>query len=123
MAFYSLPAETKSLARTIYKFKHNTGNKKAFCMDSTLQELVNCVAAIGPINPPLLDVPKKRIKVAASASSRFYDSSWLTDTDKFPRAVAHFDKIISNSQIMDFSLQQSITSAVTSVFAIVITTV
>lgn len=113
MAFYSHSVKVKSLAHAIHKFQHNTGNKKASCINFTLQELVNCVAATKPINLPLFDVSKRKTKVAVSASSCFYDFFWLTNTNKFPRVVAHFNKIIANSQIMDSSLQQSIISTVT----------
>ena len=117
MAFLSLSAEAKSLARAIHEFQHDTGNKKASHIDSALQELVDCVAATEPINSPLLGVSKRKTRAATSASSRFYDFSWLTNADKFPKAVARLKEITANSQVMDSSLQQSITSAVTSAVA------
>ena len=123
MALFSLPAEAKSLARAIHEFQRDTGHKKAFCIKSTLQELVNRVAAIEPINPPRLDVPKRKTRAASSASSCFYDSSWLTNTDKFPEAVARFVEIIADSHTMDSSLQQSIASAVISVIATAIASI
>lgn len=117
MVFLPLPVEAKSLACVIREFQHNTGNKKASHIKSTLQELVNYVAATEPINLLLLNIPKRKTRAAVSASSRFYNSSWLTDTDKFPEAVAHFKELIADSQTMDSFLQQSITSAVTSAIA------
>ncbi len=120
MAFCSLPAEVESLARAIHKFQCDTSNKKAFCIDPTLPELVNRVVATKPINRSLLNILRRRTREAAIASSRFYNSSWLIDTDKFSRTVAHFDEITVNSQIIDFSLQQSIMSAVTSAVATVV---
>ena len=71
------------------------------------------MAATEPINPLRLDVPKRKTRVASSASSRFYDLSWLTNTDKFPEAVACFAEIIADSRAMDSFLQQSIASAIT----------
>lgn len=41
-----------------------------------------------------------------------YNSSWLTDPDKFPGAVSRFKEIIASSQVIDAFFQQSITSAV-----------
>ncbi len=123
MAFRSLLAEAKSLARAIYKFQRNTGNKKIPYINPTLSELIDRVSVTKPINPHLLDIPKKKTKVAISASSRYYDSFWLTDADKFPRAVACFNKIIANSQIMDSSLQNFITGAVTSAVATAVATI
>lgn len=43
-----------------------------------------------------------------------YDSSWLTDLDKFLVTVSRFEEIIANSQVMDVSLQQSIISVILS---------
>ena len=104
MAFFSLPAEAESLARAIHEFQRDTGNNKASRINSTLQELVDCVAATEP-DPLFLDVSKRKTRAAASASSRFYDSSWLTNADKFPEAVTYFKDITANSQVMDSSLQ------------------
>ena len=106
--------KAKSLARAIHEFQRDTGNKKASWIDSTLQRLVERVAATNPLSSPLLEAPKRKTRAEASASSRFYNPFWLTDTDKFPAAVARFKEIIANSQMMNSSLQQSITSAVTS---------
>lgn len=103
MVFLSLSAEVKSPVRTIHEFQYDIGNKRAFRIKSTLQELVNRIAATEPINLPFLNIPKKKTRAAVSASSRFYDFSWFTDVDKFPKAVAYFMKIIANSQTMDFS--------------------
>lgn len=114
MAFLSLPTEAESLACVIHKFQRNTGNKKATRIKSTLQKLINCIATTEPIGLPILDVPKKKKRAAASASSGFYDSSWLTDVDMFPKVVAHFEEVIANSCTMNSSLQQLITSVVTS---------
>ena len=123
MVSLSLSAEAKSLARAIYEFQRNTGNKKASQIDFTLQRLVERVAATDPLSSPLLEAPKKKTRAAASASSRFYDPSWLTDTNKFPAAVARFEEIKGNSQMMDSSFQQSITSAMTSAVATAIAAV
>lgn len=113
MTFLPLPAEAKSLARAIRKFQRDTGNKKASCIESTMQELVNRVAATEPINLPFRDVTRRKTRAAAFASSHFYDSFWLTDTDKFLEAVARFEELIADSRTIDSTLQQSITSAVT----------
>ena len=118
MAFCFLPAEAESLARAIYKFQGNINNKKASYINFNLQKLVNCVAANKLINLPLFNVSKRKIRVAISASSCFYDSFWLTDKDKFLGVVAYFNKITANFQIIDFFFQQSIPSVVTSVVAI-----
>lgn len=72
MAFLYLPAEAKSLVRTIYKFQHDTDNKKASRIESTLQELINCVAATELLDLSLL-VSKKKTRVAVFASSHFYN--------------------------------------------------
>ncbi len=104
MAFHYLPAETESFAYTIHKFQRNTSNKKTSHIDPTLQKLVNCVADTELINPPLFDVSKKKTRAAAFASSRFYNSSWFTDADKFPEVVARFEEVMVISQVMDSSL-------------------
>lgn len=105
MAFFSFQAEVESFARAIYEFQQDTGNKKVSCIESTLQELVDHVIATKPINISLLNVSKRKTRAAASASSYFYDSSWLIDTDKFPKAIAHFEEVIANFQTIDSSLQ------------------
>ena len=117
MALLSLPTEAESLARAIHEFQRDTGHKKPSRIESTLQELVDRVAATKPINLPRLDVRKRKTRAASSASSRFYDLSWLINTDKFPEAVARFVEIIADSHSMNSSLQQSIASAVTSTVA------
>lgn len=114
MAFYFLLVKAKSLARAIYEFQRDIGNKKASYINFTLEELVDCVDAIELINLSFLDVSKRKIRIATFASSHFYNSFWLTNADKFAKVVAYFEKIIANSQILDSELQQSITSAVTS---------
>lgn len=101
MAFLSLSAEAKSLAHAIHKFQHNISNKKAFHIDSALQEFINRLAVTELLNSSLLDVLKKKTRVAISTSSCFYNFSWLTDADKFPEVVARFLEIIINSQVMD----------------------
>ncbi len=121
MALLSLPIETESLARAIHKFQCDIGNRKASCIKITLQELVNRVATTKPINPPFFDIPRRKTRAVVYASSRFYDSSWLTNADKFPETITRFKEVIANSQIMDSSLQQSIASAVTFAIAIAIT--
>lgn len=123
MAFFPFPAKAEIFARAIHEFQRNTGDKKTFRINSALQELINRVAAIKPRDSPLLDISKRRIRAAKSASSHFYDTSWLTDTDKFPKTVAHFKEITANSQIIDSCLQQSITSAVTFVVATTVTAI
>ena len=117
MALLSLPVEAESLARAIHEFQRDTGHRKASRIESTLQELVDYVAATELINLPRLDVPKRKTRAVSSTSPHFYDSSWLTNTDKFPEAVARFAEIIADSHTMDSSLQQSIASAVTSAVA------
>lgn len=111
MAFLPLLVEAKSLARAIHEFQHNTSNRKASRIESTLQKLVDHIAVTETINSPLLNISNKKTRAVASISSRFYDTSWLTDTDKFPAIVAHFEELLANSQVMDSSLQQSIISA------------
>lgn len=60
MAFLYFPAEAKSLIRTIYKFQRVTDNKKASRIESTLQKLINRVAATEPLGLPLLVSKKKQ---------------------------------------------------------------
>lgn len=85
-----------------------------------LQDLIDCIAATKVKDPPLFDVSKKRTRATRSASSHFYDAFLLTDVDKFPKAVACFEEIAANSQIMDSSIQQSIISVVTFAVAIAV---
>lgn len=73
MVFLSFSAVAKSFACAIHKFQRVTSNNKAFCIDSALQNLVNCVATTKPKNLSLFDVFKKT-RVARSTSSRFYDA-------------------------------------------------
>ncbi len=113
VASLSLPAEAESLAHAIHKFQRDTDNKKASQIDSILQRLVERIAVTGLLNLPPLNAPKKKTRAVASTSFRFYNPSWFTDTDKLPTTVVCFKEIITNSQIMDSSLQQFITSAVT----------
>ena len=105
MALFSLPAEAESLARAIHEFQCDTGHRKASRIESTLQELVDRVAATELINPPRLDISKRKTRAASSTSSRFYNSSCLTITDKVPEAVARFAEMIADSHTMDSSLQ------------------
>lgn len=56
----------------------------------------------------------KRCTRAARGPSPFYDSSWLTNIDKFPAAVSRFNEILADFQVIDSSLQQFITTAVVS---------
>ncbi len=93
-----------SFARAIHELQHNTSNKKASLINSTLQRLVERVVVTNLQSSPLLNTPKRKTRIAASASSHFYDLFWLTDIDKFPIAVACFKEIMANSQIMDSSL-------------------
>lgn len=117
MTFFFLPVEAESVVCAIHKFQRNTVYKKTSCINSTLQELIDRIAATKPINLPLLDIPKRKLRITASASSRFYDSSWLTDVDKFLEIVTHFEEIIANSQNIDFALKQSLSSVL--IFAVV----
>lgn len=103
MAFFSLPAEAESLTHIIYEFQHDTSNKKASHIDFALQELVDCIAAIEPINSLLLGVSKRKTRAAISAFSCFYDASWFTNADKFSKAVARLKEITANFQVMDSS--------------------
>ena len=75
MAFFSLPAEVESLAHDIHKFQRNIDKKKAFGINFTLQRYVERVAIIKPLDLPLFDASKRKIRVAASVSSRFYNFS------------------------------------------------
>ncbi len=75
MALLSLPAEAESLARAIREFQRNTGHKKASCIEFTLQELIDRMATTEPINPPCLNVLKRKMRAALSTSTPFYDSS------------------------------------------------
>ena len=59
----------------------------------------------------------KRCTRAVREPLPFYDSSWLTNPEKFLAAVSRFKEIMANSQVMDFSLQQSISNAVLSAVA------
>lgn len=96
MAFFPLPVEAKSLAHAICKFQYNTDNKKTSYIESILQKLVDCVAAIEPINFFLHNVVRTKIRAAASASFCFYNFSWLTNTDKFLEAIARFEELIAD---------------------------
>lgn len=78
------------------------------------------MATIEPINPLRLDVPKRKPRAVLSASSCFYDLSWLTNTDKFLETVARFAEMIADSHAMDSSLQQLIANAVISAFVITV---
>ncbi len=104
MALLSLPIEAKSLAHAIHKFQRNIDNRKVFCIKTTLQELVDRMAASELINPPFLNIPKRKTRVIVSTFSRFYDSSQLTNADTFPEVIARFKKVIVNSQTMGSSL-------------------
>ncbi len=104
MAFFFFPAEAEDHARAIHEFQHDIGNKKASHIDSVLQELVNCVAAIELIDSLLFGISKRKTRAATSTSSCFYNSSWLTNADKFPKAVARLKEITANSQVIDSSL-------------------
>ena len=97
MAFFSFLAEAKNPTCAIYKFQRDTGNKKVFCIDFTLQELINHIAATESINPSLLNISKKKIRAVASALPYFYNSSWLINTDKFLKAIARFEELMTNS--------------------------
>ena len=123
MALLFLPVEAESLACVIHEFQRDIGNKKASRIESTLQELVDRIAATKPKNPLLLDVLKRKTRVAASTFSCFYDSSWITYVDKFPEAVVCFEEVVANPQTIDSSLQQSITSAVISAVATAVTSI
>lgn len=79
------------------------------------------MAPTKPINPPCLNVSKRKTRAALSTFSHFYDSRSLTNTDKFSDAIARFVKIIADSHTIDSSLQQSIASAVTSAIATAVT--
>lgn len=105
MTSLSLPVEAESFAQAIHKFQRDTGNKKASCIESTLQELINRIAATEPKNSPVLDILKNKTIASASTSSRFYDSSWIIDPDKFSGVVAHFEEVVANSGTMDSSFQ------------------
>ena len=61
-------------------------------------------------------MPKRPTRTAREPSPS-YNLSWLTDANKFPEAVSRFEEITANSKIMDFSLQQLITGAVSSAVA------
>ena len=108
----SSPAESKaaSFACAIAEFQQDTGRTKRSRIDPGLQTFVDSLV------PPFLlePTPPKRRTRTAGEPSPSYNSSWLTDTDKFPEAVSHFEEITANSKIMESSLQQSITSAISS---------
>lgn len=78
------------------------------------------MAATERVNRPCLDVLKRKMRAVLSTPSCFYNSSWLTNTDRFLEAVARFAEIIADSHTMDSSLQQLIVSAVTFVVAIAV---
>ena len=82
-------------------------------------------AFVDSLIPPFLlepSLPKRRTR-AAREPSPSYDSSWLTDADKFPATVSRFEEITANSEIMDSSLQQSITSVVASAVATAVSSI
>lgn len=97
MDFFLFSKKAKSLAYAIYKFQCNINNKKAFCIDLVLQDLVNYVAALKLKNFPCFDIPKRKMKAVKFASSCFYNAFWLTYADKFLEAVVCFEKISANS--------------------------
>lgn len=68
-------------------------------------------------NPPYPGVVQERLKMPS------YNPSWLTNADRFPATVSYFKEIIANSQVMDSSLQQSITSAVLFAVATTVTAI
>lgn len=105
VALLPFPVEAESFAHAIRKFQRNIGNKKASHIESTLQELVDHVAATEPINLPLYNVTRRKTRAATSAFSCFYNSSWLTDTNKFPKTVTRFEELIADSQTMDSAFQ------------------
>lgn len=96
MVFFFFSAEAKSLVRAIYKFQRNIDHKNTFCINFALQKLVDYIAIITLLNLPLFDTPKRKTRVAIFAFSRFYNSSWFTDIDKFIEIVARFEEIIAN---------------------------
>ena len=120
MASFSLLVEVQSLTRAIHNFQHNICNKKAFYIETILQELVNSVASTKLINFSCLDLPKKKTRAATSTSSHFYNFFWLTNANKFPKGVACSEKVIVNSQTIDSPLQQLIISAVTSAIVTIV---
>ena len=84
-----------------------------------MQTFVDSLVSSFLLEPTL---PKRRTRTAKEASPS-YDPSWLTDVDKFSAAVSRFEKITANSEIMDSSLQQSITSAVASAVATAVSSI
>ena len=69
--------------------------------------------------PPFLlePAPPKHCTRTAREPLPSYDPSWLTDADKFPETVSRFEEITANFEIINSSLQQSITSVVSSAVA------
>lgn len=113
LAFLPSSTEAESLARAIHKFQNNTGHRKASRINLALQDLVDRLAATDSKVSSSSSFSKRATRASRSASPRFYDSSWLINTDAFPRAVARLKEIVARSQSMDSSIQQSIASAVT----------
>ncbi len=114
----SFPTESKaaSLTRAIAEFQRDTGRTKRFRINPDLQAFVNSLLSLLLLKPAL---PKCCTR-ATREPLPSYDCSWLIDPDKFPAAMSRFEEIIANSQVIDTSLQQSITSAVLSAFVIAV---
>ena len=111
----SSSAESKatSLACAIAEFERDTGCTKRSQTNSGLQAFLDSLVPLLLLEPA---VPKRCIRTAREPLPS-YDLFWFTDADKFPATVSCFEKITVNSQIMDSSFQQSITSAVASAVA------
>lgn len=81
------------------------------------------MATTEPINFLRLNVLKKKTRIALSTFSCFYNSSWLTNIDRFLKAIANFAEIIADSYTIDFFFQQLIVSVVTSAVAIAVASI
>lgn len=100
-----------------------TRNKKASYIKSILQELVNYIAATKLINLFLHNIHKNKSRVAVSIFSQFYNSYWLIDTNKFPKIIVYFKKLIADFWIIDSTIQQLITNVVIFVVVIAVTAI
>lgn len=106
-------SKAASLACMIIKFQQDTGYTRYFQIDPDLWAFIDSFVPCLLLEPVL----SKRCTRTSREPSSSYKSFWLTDIDKFPATVFCFEEIPTNSPVMDFSLQQSITNAVSSAMA------
>lgn len=112
LAFLPSLTEVKTLTCAICKFQTHMRHKKASCIDPSFHDIVYYLTTTDSIAFLSSSFSKRTTKVVRFAFPRFYNSFWLINVDIFPQAVIRFEEIVTCSQDMDFSIQQSITSMV-----------